>query len=62
MTHYRLYTLDGRTDGINAAEDFEAEDDAGANREAARRQKLAGLEMWSGRRKVARLEAKPGAR
>ena len=60
MAHYRLYTLDHETDRIRSAEDFDAPDDASANREIARRGNAAPLEMWSGARKVGRFAARPG--
>lgn len=57
MVYYRLYYFSPRSHGIVKFEEIEAADDAEAETAAqAKRGKLA-LELWTGTRKVAQIEA-----
>lgn len=60
MPEYRLYLL-GPEDRIRSGFDFVAEDDIAAYAEAKRRHHNHAVEVWSGARKVLRLDAKSNA-
>jgi hypothetical protein len=66
MAYYRLYFMDRRTGHIDRFEEFDAAGDAAAIERAERHSAAAPIELWSGAKKIFRLEATaqiaPGAR
>ena len=57
MVYYRLYYFSPRTHGIVRFEELIAADDGAARALAESRQGEYALELWSGHRKVAQVEA-----
>lgn len=61
MPFYRLFLLDLHTGHITGVEEIDAADDACAIRQARLRDHQVPLELWQGKRKVGRLDARPEA-
>lgn len=59
MPHYRLYRLDPDTGHITGAEDMHAADDVAAVHEVQQRRHDVPVELWSGPRKITRVDARP---
>ena len=59
MARYRLYFMHARSGHIERFEEFDAADDTSAIERAQGQGGAAPLELWSGARKVYRLEPKP---
>ena len=57
MTYYRLYFMNGFSGHIERFEEFDADDDEGAVALAEAKQGFLSLELWSGHRKVARIDS-----
>lgn len=55
--HYRLYFMDPRTGHIIRFDEYEAPDDQAALTQAREQEGANPLEVWSGHRKVGRIEA-----
>lgn len=56
MAYYRLYFLNDRTGHIDRFEEFDVDDDEAAVARAHRQLGTSPLELWSGGRKVSRLD------
>ena len=59
MTSYRLYFMDRFSGHISDFREFDADDDRGAARAAARMRDGRPMELWCRTRKVERWEAEP---
>jgi hypothetical protein len=60
MAHYRLYILD-EADHILRREEFELPDDQQALTKAKQFVDGKALELWSGAKRIARIEPEPGS-
>jgi len=59
MPEYRLYRLSPESGHITAAEEMVAADDVAAVHEVRQRRFDVPVELWSGKRKVTRIDATP---